>query len=114
MWVTQVMTLRPRLLLLVLALCRPCPAAQPAAERFPILAIVRSEDSSILLQYTLTAEERRLSLAMDEAMGRLPDTAPREEYFRVAETLGAKFGLSDAESVAFFVRTTFSEFEPRE
>lgn len=86
--------------------------AAAAANAYPILAIPKTAGSSALLKYELTSQERKLFVEMDTRTAKLPRDATTAEYHAVAAEVGKKYGLSREESIAFFVRTTFSYFEP--
>lgn len=79
---------------------------------FPILAIPRTAGESALLKYELTPEERKLFKELDAQTAELPRNASTEAYRSVAANVGRRHGLSPEESYAFFMRTTFSAFEP--
>jgi hypothetical protein len=78
---------------------------------YPILAIPKSTNSDALLGYKLTDRERSLFKEMDAEAGKLPASANLPAYHEVAIRVGKKYGLSAIQAVAFFTRTTFSEFE---
>ena len=80
---------------------------------YPILAIQRSQSSEVLLRHQLNDAERALFQEMDQEAGQLPASARLDEYHAVAVHLGARHGLKPDQSIAFFTRTTFREFEPR-
>jgi|GEM_PF-6816641 len=90
----------------------PAQAGDGVAATYPILAIQRAASSDALLEHELTAAERRLFREIDAATARLPSGATLVDHHRVAVEIGARYGLDARESIAFFTRTTFSEFEP--
>ena len=86
--------------------------AEQSAASFPILAIQRSAGSDALLAHELTPEEQRLFKEIDARTAALPESSELSAYHEVAIRIGRHYGLSPAQSVAFFTRTTFGEFEP--
>ena len=88
--------------------------ADQAAARYPILAVARGANSDVLLRHEFTAQESALFKEMNEATINLPSDAAADTYRTVAIRVGKRHGLSAAESVAFYVRTFYFEFEPRE
>ena len=102
-----------RIMLTAILVCVCCIAhAGNASKTYPILAIPKSSGEESLLNYELTPEERRLFKEMDLQTARVPHLAPVTEYRSIAADVGRRFGLSPEESFAFFLRTTFSVFEP--
>ena len=85
--------------------------AADKANNYPILAIPRSAGADALLKYELTARERELFEEIDARTSHLPRSATPAEYHAVAVEIGSQHGLSPEQSIAFFVRTTFNEFE---
>jgi hypothetical protein len=79
---------------------------------YPILAVPRSAGANALLSHKLTDQERRLFKEIDSETNKLPANAAPDAYYAVAASVGKRYGLSAKQSVAFFIRTTFSEFEP--
>lgn len=100
------------LLVALLVLASLHAGAEPPAASFPILAIPRSAGSDALLAHELTPEEKRLFKEIDAKTAALPRNAEASAYHAVAIEIGKRYGLSSAQSIAFFMRTTFSEFEP--
>lgn len=86
--------------------------AQQGASSYPVLLIPRTDEPGALLKYKLTAEERRLFKEIDSETAKLPPDADLSAYHAIAIRIGKRFGLGSRESVAFFTRTTFSQFEP--
>jgi hypothetical protein len=80
--------------------------------QFPILEIPRSAGDQALLDYKLTPDESKLFREIGEATGKLPEDAPATAYDEVAIDIGKKYGLTPPQAVAFFIRSTFSIFEP--
>jgi len=106
------MTSAARLALLALCVAAGCPGATPDATAFPVLAIRRGAGDDALAQHTLTAREQALFQAMNDSIGPLPKDAPEAAYREAIVAVGARFGLSAGESIAFYTRTFFSIFEP--
>ncbi|MDX6007969.1 hypothetical protein [Cupriavidus necator] len=100
------------IVLLIALLVGPITAmAESVLETYPILTIPRSDNSDVLLRYKLTAREKTLFKEIDSETAKLSPTAELSEYHDVAIRVSRKYGLSTDQSVAFFTRTTFSEFE---
>lgn len=79
---------------------------------YPILAIHKAAGESALLKHELTPEERKLFKEMDAQTANVPHNAPASAYRSIVTKVGQQHGLSPEESFAFFLRTTFSVFEP--
>ena len=77
----------------------------------PVLKIRRSQGDDALLDHKLTADEQRVFKAFDSATAKLPEHSDISEYHRLVEELGKQSGLTPAQSVAFWTRTTFMLFE---
>ena len=98
--------------LLILLVCFSVQAqAQQGASSYPVLLIPRTADPDALLKHKLTADEKRLLKEIDSETAKLPLDADLTAYHAIAILIGKRFGLSSRESVAFFTRTTFSQFE---
>ncbi len=85
--------------------------AESVLETYPILAIHRPDNSNALFRHKLTAHEKTLFKEIDSETAKLSPTADLSEYHDVAIRVGRRYGLTPDQSVAFFTRTTFSEFE---
>ena len=77
----------------------------------PVLGIRRSAGDNALLNHKLTDDEKVLFKEMDSATASLPEDADQSQYHQVVSEIGAKYGLSRQQSVAFWTRTTFMVFE---
>ena len=88
------------------------PASSIMNQLYPILNVPRDEGDGALLDYKLTAQERELFKEIDSATAALPEDAPSEADHFVAARIGATKDLTRQQSIAFFIRTTFSMFEP--
>ena len=86
------------------------PATAP--EMYPILKYSRDQNSDVLLQHEATDAERQLFKKMDSAVVALDDDVDLGQCYEVIIPIGRATGLSDEESIAFWTRMTFSEFEP--
>ena len=80
--------------------------------RFPVLALSPLQGEEALHAHKMTAQEQELFTAMDEAVAAVDEDAPIENNFEIVTPIGAKYGLDVEQSIAFWVRTTFSMFEP--
>jgi hypothetical protein len=87
-------------------------ADSKANDPYPVLSISRSAGDDTLLRHELTEQEKRLFNAMQSGIAKLPKNAATSADHNVAIQIGAKYGLNPEQSVAFYVRTTFSLFEP--
>ena len=56
--------------------------------------------------------QRKLFKEMDSKTTGVPHMAPVTEYSSIVAKVGSRYGLTAEESFAFFLRTTFSVFEP--
>lgn len=101
-----------KLLLIVLAWIILPVQAQQGSSAYPILSIPRSANPQPLLKYKLTEDEKRLFKEIDSETAKLPQDADLSAYHAIAVRIGKRYGLNSRESIAFFTRTTFSEFEP--
>jgi hypothetical protein len=104
--------MKARLLAACLALHSLECLAHGGAADFPVLSIQRSEDSNVLLGYQLTPKEKQLFKEIDTEAAKLPADAALSAYHQLAVRIGERYGLTPDQSVAFFTRTTLSEFEP--
>jgi hypothetical protein len=122
-------TLSIAVLILLMSGCSPSPStsnnrqnrnASPkgetsgmsAPDMYPILEYSRNQSSDVLLQHEATNSERQLFKQMDSAVVALDDDADLDRCYEVIIPIGRKAGLSEKESIAFWTRMTFSEFEP--
>jgi len=80
-------------------------------DTYPVLAIPRAAGTDSLLNHELTPKERALFNEIDVKTAQLPHNATSDQYRAVAVEVGRLHGLTPEQSIAFFVRTTFSEFE---
>jgi hypothetical protein len=82
----------------------------------PILRIPRAAGESALRSHQLDARERVVFEAMDAAIQRLPHAGNAADDFAAncdcVAAIGAAHGLDRDQSIAFWVRATFSRFEP--
>lgn len=89
-------------------------AAEMITLSLPILNLPRAAGPQALLGYKLTPDEQNLFKEIDEATSiRLMDI-PIQDYHAVAARIGAKYGLTYQQSVAFFMRAMLSTFEEAE
>ena len=79
---------------------------------YPVLSILRNAGADALLHHKLTEPEKLLFKAIDSETLKLPKMALESAYHEVVVRVGAKYGLSPEQSIAFFARTTLGEFEP--
>jgi hypothetical protein len=77
----------------------------------PVLKIRRAQGDDALLKHKLNDDEKKLFKEMDTATGELPEDTDLEDYHRLVSEIGAKYGLSKEQSIAFWTRTTFMVFE---
>ena len=80
----------------------------------PILALSRNDGDHALLGYKLTPDEQKLFKEIDAATCNLLMDAPIRDYHDVAARIGANYGLTRQQSVAFFMRAMLSMFEEAE
>lgn len=83
-----------------------------ASNLFPILRFDRKGSDDVLLAYQLTPKEEELLEELEAATAEIDPDAELEAYYEVVIPIGARRGLSAAESIAFWTRTTLSSFEP--
>lgn len=86
------------------------PMANPT--EFPILRIKHSDGDDALLQYKLTESERALFKEMDSAVVALGNEIDLNRCHNAVVPIGKRHGLNEQQAIAFWTRTTFSEFEP--
>ncbi len=79
---------------------------------YPILKYSPTQGSEVLLQHQATDAEKELFKKMDAAVVALGDGTELDACQEVIVPIGRHAGLSDEESIAFWTRMTFSEFEP--
>lgn len=84
----------------------------PETQMYPILKYSRNQGSEVLLQHQATEAEKELFKKMDAAVVALGDDTELDACYEVVVPIGQHAGLSDEESIAFWTRMTFSEFEP--
>ena len=60
----------------------------------------------------MTSQEQEVFSAMDKAVAVADEDAPLDDNLELVIPIGAKFGMDVEQSIAFWVRTTFSLFEP--
>ena len=80
----------------------------------PILALSRTDGDQALRGYKLTPDEQKLFKEIDAATNNLLMDAPLLDYYAVVGRIGAKYGLTYHQSVAFFMRAMLSTFEEAE
>jgi hypothetical protein len=82
----------------------------------PILRISRAAGAAALMAHELDVDERVIFEAMDAAVQQLSQTGDAAHDFDAnrdcVATVGAAYGLDRADSIAFWMRATFSRFEP--
>ena len=86
--------------------------ADDALSKYPILSIPESAGVDALLRHPLTREEHALFDEIEAETAKLPADANPARYHDMAVKIGKRSGLTYAQGIAFFVRTTFSQFEP--
>ena len=88
----------------------------PVAGPLAILRIPQGAGEAALRAHALDARERRVFEAMDAALVPLAETGDVARDFaarcEAAAAVGAAHGLDREQSIAFWVRATFSRFEP--
>lgn len=82
------------------------------AKMYPILKYTRDQSSDVLLQHEPTDDEKQLFKKMDSAVVALTGDADIDSCYEVIIPIGREAGLEEEESIAFWTRMTFSEFEP--
>lgn len=80
----------------------------------PILALSRTGGDQMLRGHKLMPDEQKLFEELDQATCILLMDAPIRNYHDVAARIGAKYGLTRQQSVAFFMRAMLSTFEEAE
>jgi hypothetical protein len=87
--------------------------AKPVApvQMYPILNYSRDQSSDVLLQHEATDAEKQLFKKMDSAVVALQGDPSLEQCHAVVVPIGRDAGLNAEQSVAFWTRVTFSEFE---
>lgn len=98
---------------------RPRSAKLEAVEGpLAILRISPAAGEAALQAHELDAEERLVFEAMDQAVqarcGHTDAEAELEANFDCVAAVGRRFGLDRSQSIAFWVRSTFGLFEPRD
>jgi hypothetical protein len=78
---------------------------------FPILGYSRDQGSDVLLEHKPTDAEQQLFLRMDAAVVALKDD-DLDRCHKAAIPIGVSAGLDESDSIAFWTRITFHEFEP--
>lgn len=79
---------------------------------FPILKYTRDQSSDVLLKHEATDDEKLLFKKMDSAVVALTGDADIDRCYEVIIPIGREAGLEEEDSIAFWTRMTFSEFEP--
>jgi len=77
----------------------------------PILEIDRSKSPAALGRHVLTPDEQKVFSLFDSKTAGMPENTPLTEYYDVVAELGKQLGLDREQSIAFWIRTTFSMFE---
>ena len=79
---------------------------------YPILQYSRTHSSDVLAQHAATDKEKQLFQRMDSAVVALQDDPDLDMCYAAIIPIGAEAGLNEEQSIAFWTRMTFSEFEP--
>ena len=81
----------------------------------PILNFTPLNGQRALINYKFTEIEQKIFREMDHATVNLPETKNPDEdlkkCYEVITPIGAKYGLSQRQSIAFWTRATFRLFE---
>lgn len=83
-----------------------------AVQMYPILKYSRDQRSDVLLQHKATAAEKHLFKKMDSAVVALKGDPGLDRCYEVIVPIRREAGLGEKETIAFWTRMTFSEFEP--
>jgi hypothetical protein len=88
--------------------------AKPVAsvQMYPILKYSRGQGSDVLLQHEANDAEKQLFTKMDSAVVAIEGDPSLEQCHAIVVPIGRDAGLNAEQSVAFWTRMTFSEFEP--
>ncbi|OAI57932.1 hypothetical protein AYO47_00120 [Planctomyces sp. SCGC AG-212-M04] len=81
-------------------------------QMFPILGYSRDQSSDVLLKHKATEAEKQLFLRMDAAVVTLGEDPALDRCYEAIIPIGKSAGLREEESIAFWTRMTFCEFEP--
>ena len=81
-------------------------------QMYPILKYTRDQSSEVLLKHEATDDEKRLFKRMDSAVVALTGDTDIDRCYEVIIPIGREVGLDEEDSIAFWTRMTFSEFEP--
>ncbi|UCH88584.1 MAG: hypothetical protein JSV49_10055 [Thermoplasmata archaeon] len=79
----------------------------------PILQYIAEQGDNKLLNHEITTDEKALFRELDAATAAV-DSDQLEAIYEVIVPIGAKYGLSRNETIAFWTRCTFGIFEPCE
>lgn len=83
-----------------------------AKNPLPILDIDPNQGQEALLNYKMTKQELEIFHKMNEAVAKEPQERSLEEDYALVIPIGASYQLNPKQSIAFWVRSTFSLFEP--
>lgn len=87
-------------------------SAEEVRDLYPVLAIPRSADRSALVAHRLTEDEQALFDAMRSAIETLPKHSGLDRHRDAVIPVGRRHGLTPEQSMAFYLRTMFNDFEP--
>ena len=82
------------------------------AQTYPILRFSRDQGSDVLLRHEATDAEKQLFKKMDSAVIALKGDADLDRCHEAIIPIGREAGLEEEDSIAFWTRMTFSEYEP--
>jgi hypothetical protein len=86
------------------------PVITPEA-RYPILEYQPDQCSKVLWDHEPTTVEEELFQAMQAEVFKLPEWSSLQDAHKVIIPVGKKAGLSPQQSIAFWTRMVFCEFE---
>ena len=80
-------------------------------ENLPVLDYTPYQGDQVLLDHKLTKDESQLFREMDRAVVQAENGDDIEKDYNLVAEIGAKHGITREQSIAFWIRTTFSFFE---
>lgn len=87
------------------------PRWQPTRRDLPLLLYTPHDGSHMLAAHQMTEREQVIYRAITEVTDTLAEQGRLEEFDAVAAEIGARYGLNERESIAFWKRATLNEFE---